>query len=480
MKMTLKPLQYRILLKLASRRQVGLNTLVESSLPHRSLNLKRRARWQEEIRLQIDLMSIYGLILIEEQMGTRICIAPEYVIAWSNDQVDTPTLPKKQPRPSIVLPLLAATIVATATSACGNLTPLSRTTQAPVVSIYNPEGTPPPERMEQFFNPKSGNMVYRFCVGYECPEPTPKVPVTNPTSVVTEIDNMGNVSHVTQQTTMLPVSVNGPVTTSLAKNPIVSSNATPTKNQATSSVTYQLNQQRRASLEANQAAQAPRDYTTSAKPSGKENADFPSAQMKPLPAPVSVTPPPTPTVKRGGTIQDMLPITSTPERAPDKPQANNLVFEKPLLATAKHRSVGAIATQEIVSETTVSGSASSNFSTAEAFVLTWADLWSEKKADAYFSLYASDFWPTYGDAKSRASFEHQRRIVMSKTGEIKVGVDVVKVVERQNSATVRFWQTYSSKTFNSRVMKSMHLVKVDGNWKIHRERLIHVPQNPVA
>ena len=79
-----------------------------------------------------------------------------------------------------------------------------------------------------------------------------------------------------------------------------------------------------------------------------------------------------------------------------------------------------------------------------------------------------------------SDFEQQRRSVMLRPGDIKVGVEVVKVDEKGDKATVRFWQNYESKSFKSRVMKSLELVKVDGDWKIRRERLIPVPQNPIA
>ena len=69
---------------------------------------------------------------------------------------------------------------------------------------------------------------------------------------------------------------------------------------------------------------------------------------------------------------------------------------------------------------------------------------------------------------------------MTRAPSIKVGVEVVKVEEKDGKATVRFWQHYDSKTFKSRVMKSLELVKVDGDWRIRRERLIPVPQNPIA
>ena len=112
-------------------------------------------------------------------------------------------------------------------------------------------------------------------------------------------------------------------------------------------------------------------------------------------------------------------------------------------------------------------------SSAEDFLAGWASKWSVKDADAYFNLYAKDFWPSYGH-KSLSSWEQQRRLVMARPGAIKVGVEVVKVEEKDGKASVRFWQSYESKSFKSRVLKSLELVKADGDWKIHRERLIPV------
>ena len=154
---------------------------------------------------------------------------------------------------------------------------------------------------------------------------------------------------------------------------------------------------------------------------------------------------------------------------------------KPGKATAGDHAVGGIAATEMVTETSVKGLAAAGIAnSAEAFIVGWADLWAGKKADAYFGLYASDFWPTYGDAKSMSAFEQQRLSVMVRPGDIKVGVELVKVEDKGDKATVRFWQNYESKSFKSRVLKSMELVKVDGDWKIRRERLIPVPQNPIA
>lgn len=484
MKMTLKPIQSRILVKLGTARQLSFNRLAEAAMPSRKLDPESRSRWDDEIRLQIELLGVYGLIQIVEQMGIRTCIAPDFVVRWVPEhqaKVATMQQTGKKYRPAIVLPLLAASLVAVATTACSNLPGMKQDTPAPVVSPYNAAGTPPPERMEQFYNPQSNTMVYRFCVGSECPAPTPKKP--RPTmSVVTEIDNNGMSSPVEQKisptfadkTLQLP---SQPVRDTLKDVRALPKTAHNDKGAA--AVAAQLEQQRRAILEASGAAQAPTTAPTAAKLSGKTLQDI-GAPVISNPAPPASPSAPSAVRKDKSSVQDMLPTTGI--RVPAGPQAKAHTPSATALAKAAvaNRAVGGIAQHEMVTETSVRSSTPEKASSPEAFLLGWADLWSAKNADAFFGLYAKDFWPTYGDAKSFGDFEHLRRSVMTRAPAIKVGIEVVKVEAKDDKATVRFWQNYQSKTFKSRVMKSLELVKVDGDWKIRRERLIPVPQNPIA
>lgn len=484
MKMTLKPIQSRILVKLGTARQLSFTRLAEVAMPSRKLDPESRSRWDNEIRLQIELLGLYGLIQIEEQMGIRTCTAPEFVVRWVPDHLkraDAMQKAGKKYRPSIVLPLIAASLVAVATTACSNLPGMKQDTPAPVVSPYNATGTPPPERMEQFYNPQSNSMVYRFCVGSECPAPTPKKP--KPTmAVVTEIDNTGASIPVDQKISptfsdktaqLLAKPVGGVVKDSMLKP------KTAMNDKGAAAVAAQLEQQRRAILEASGAAQAPTTAPTAAKLSVKTLQDA-GAPVFNKPTPQGSPAAPGAVRKDKSPVQDMLPTTGT--RVPTGPQAKADTPAAPVLAkaTTADRAVGGIAQHEMVTETSVRSTAPEKAGSPEAFLLGWADLWSAKNADAFFGLYAKDFWPTYGDAKSFGDFEHQRRNVMTRAPAIKVGVEVVKIDAKDDKATVRFWQNYESKTFKSRVMKSLELVKVDGDWKIRRERLIPVPQNPIA
>lgn len=484
MKMTLKPIQSRILVKLGTARQLSFNRLAEVAMPSRKLDPESRSRWDHEIRLQIELLGLYGLIQIEEQLGVRTCTAPEFVIRWVPDHLKRAAAMQKagkKYRPSIVLPLIAASLVAVATTACSNLPGMKQDTPAPVVSPYNATGTPPPERMEQFYNPQSKTMVYRFCVGSECPAPTPKKP--KPTmAVVTEIDGTGASIPVEQK--IVPTFADKSQPT-LAKpvGAVVKEMKFPAKtaqnDKGAAAIAAQLEQQRRAILEASGASQAPTSSPTAAKLSVKTLQDA-GAPVFNKPTPQGSPSAPGAVRKDKSPVQDMLPTTGT--RVPAGPQAKAATPTAPVLAkaAATDRAVGGIAQHEMVTETAVRSTAPEKAGSPEAFLLGWADLWSAKNADAFFNLYAKDFWPTYGDAKSFGDFEHQRRNVMTRAPSIKVGIEVVKIDTKDDKATVRFWQNYESKSFKSRVMKSLELVKVDGDWKIRRERLIPVPQNPIA
>ena len=84
MKMTLKPIQSRILVKLGTARHLSFNRLVEVSMPSRKLDPESRSRWDNEIRLQIELLGLYGLIQIQEQLGVRTCIC----LLYTSDAAD--------------------------------------------------------------------------------------------------------------------------------------------------------------------------------------------------------------------------------------------------------------------------------------------------------------------------------------------------------------------------------------------------------
>ena len=517
MKLKLKPLQAKILVKLGTAREMPFDQLAKALMPVREMQGMSLAEWDNEIRLNIELLAVYGVIQIPDRLGVRFCVAPDFVVRWADVHRVRSAAEGKKYKPSIAIPLVVATVLATATTGCSTFPGMTQSTPAPVVKAYNADGTPPPERMEQFYNARTGNMVYRFCVGHECPLPTPKKPVQK-IAVVTETNPDGTTTPVEQKSVFASGDNISPTQnaaeTRKAVREALSSPKTASNNAAAAALAAQLNEQRRAIQAAAGVEQSP------ATP-----VNAPKLSVKTLGAGSGQAPAPAPSPTAKPSIQDNSPVLpSTGTRIPSAPSAKASVLGGPTLASVgmAREAVGGVAANVQVAETPMTtsnpetdqmvslgkavvvaaagamGGAAAGVSgaiaaahvadhvvdkaiarvagdtSAEDFLAGWASKWSAKDADAYFNLYAKDFWPSYGQAKSLSSWEQQRRLVMTRPGAIKVGVEVVKVEEKDGKASVRFWQSYESKSFKSRVLKSLELVKANGDWKIHRERLIPV------
>src|SRR5712691_10350667 len=99
----------------------------------------------------------------------------------------------------------------------------------------------------------------------------------------------------------------------------------------------------------------------------------------------------------------------------------------------------------------------------------WAEAWSKKDANAYFSYYAGDFKPPGGEA--RPAWEKARRERIAAPKSIEVEVDSPKVTLRgNNEASVTFRQNYRSDKLTSSNTKTLELVKADGRWQIQEEK----------
>lgn len=477
MKLTLKPLQSRILVKLGTAGELSINRLVEAAMPRRGLSPDKRSRWDHEIRLQIELLGLYGLVQLVDRLGQRFCVAPAFVVQWSSAHIQQPPVKGKKPKPSIMLPLLAASVLSTASTGCSTFPGMTQDTPAPVVARYNAEKTPPPERMEQFYNPRTGNMVYRFCVGSECPGPTPKKPIQT-LPVVTEVNLDGNTTRVAPE----PGLAFGQAKPS-AKVVSVSKAKTAEVDPAKADAQRTAANDKATAAIAAQRQELQNAARVSITPSAPSPA--PKLSVKTMgadPRPAVVPPRPAPAATEGGQL--FVPANEKGMRVPSAPSAKAAPLEANKLAMstlpARVEPVGGSTTPIMVTDTAEQTSGATSSNSAEQFVAGWANLWSEKKADSYFKLYANDFWPTYGQNQSASVWESLRRDVMTRPGAIKVGVELVKVVEKEDKAVVRFWQTYESKSFRSRVLKSLELVKADGDWKIRRERLIPVDSAPTV
>lgn len=468
MKLQLTPLQIRILVKLRTAEHLDLSRLVEALMPSYDMTAEQRGSWNNEIRLQIDLMRLYGLIQVVDLPNMCVCSATRAVVEWMPRHLQRSTTESKKYRPSILLPLLATSMLAPASTGCSILPGMAQNQPATVVSRYNAEGIAPPERMEQFYNPRTGSMVYRFCVGAECPEPTPKKPIAR-MPVTTEIGPDGR-AMPPEPLARLPTTQPNPIAAAPAAK---STPRTAGNDPAAAAITTQLNAQRAALQK-----------TAGIEPTPTAPQATPKTSVKTMIAPTPVVNPARPTPTAPDTpSQPVEPAHEKPMRAPSAPQATAPSPDRAKLAAApsvaKAEPAGGITHRIMVTETTETSTektsaATISLATPAEFVANWVVLWESKNADQYFGLYAADFWPTYGAKASSESWKKQRRKHLERDGTIKVNVQIVKAMENDNKATVRFWQIYQSSTFKSRVFKSLELVKFDGDWKIRREHLIPV------
>jgi tetratricopeptide (TPR) repeat protein len=150
-----------------------------------------------------------------------------------------------------------------------------------------------------------------------------------------------------------------------------------------------------------------------------------------------------------------VPAPQKPAAAPEKPapaaEKPAAVPEKP--AATAQKAPAADATAEIAK--TLNG---------------WAQAWSKKDADAYFSYYAKDFKTPGGQA--RAEWEKARRARIAAPKSIAVSVGAPKVtLSGANQATATFRQSYKSDVLKANGNKTVVLVKgADGRWLIQQEK----------
>jgi ketosteroid isomerase-like protein len=105
-----------------------------------------------------------------------------------------------------------------------------------------------------------------------------------------------------------------------------------------------------------------------------------------------------------------------------------------------------------------------------AAVHAWAKAWSAKNVGGYLKSYAPDLVLPKGE--NRASWEKTRkeRIGKPKSISVTIASPEVKVIDSTH-AKVTFKQVYRSSGLNSETGKTLLMVKSNGKWLIHEERI---------
>ena len=106
---------------------------------------------------------------------------------------------------------------------------------------------------------------------------------------------------------------------------------------------------------------------------------------------------------------------------------------------------------------------------ATAIVEAWARAWSEQRVEDYLSFYSSTFEPAA--ELSLGEWESQRKKRVSEPARIEVLVAMadLRTLDKDRVEVV-FLQSYESDLMADLVVKTLLLVREDGNWKIDAER----------
>jgi tetratricopeptide (TPR) repeat protein len=100
----------------------------------------------------------------------------------------------------------------------------------------------------------------------------------------------------------------------------------------------------------------------------------------------------------------------------------------------------------------------------------WAKAWSTKNVSAYLKSYAPDLVLAKGE--SRANWEKTRKERIGKPKSISVTIASPEVkISDATHAKVTFKQVYRSSGLNSETWKTLLMVKSNGKWLIHEERI---------
>lgn len=164
-----------------------------------------------------------------------------------------------------------------------------------------------------------------------------------------------------------------------------------------------------------------------------------------------------------------------PTPAPVAAPAKTIVQAEPV-KPAQATSTPAPAAKPVVeaakpqSEKSVPDAKSDDNTAVLATVEAWARAWSGKNVPEYLKFYAPDLVLVKGE--SRKNWEQTRRDRISKPKSISVNIlspDVTLV--DATHAKVTFRQQYRASSFNSETWKTLAMVKSEGKWLIHEERI---------
>jgi tetratricopeptide (TPR) repeat protein len=102
-------------------------------------------------------------------------------------------------------------------------------------------------------------------------------------------------------------------------------------------------------------------------------------------------------------------------------------------------------------------------------VNAWAKAWSARDTKGYFNAYSNDF-QSAKRGESRKTWMEERTLRITEKDNITVEIQSPQVAIANNTATVKFRQTYVAGSLKSEMRKTLVLTKQNGKWQIKQER----------
>ena len=98
----------------------------------------------------------------------------------------------------------------------------------------------------------------------------------------------------------------------------------------------------------------------------------------------------------------------------------------------------------------------------------WANAWSAQDMKGYLGYYGNDFQTPKGI--SRKAWADERHARIEGKNKIDIKIESPQVTIADNTATVKFRQSYISNRFTANSRKTLILLKQSGKWQIQQER----------
>ena len=107
----------------------------------------------------------------------------------------------------------------------------------------------------------------------------------------------------------------------------------------------------------------------------------------------------------------------------------------------------------------------------------WANAWSDQDLQGYFSVYSETYRPALG--QSQDEWRKLRRTRVSKPQWIELDLQDIRVRQvSEDLIQVKLKQHYRSDFYQDQVLKSLNLIKEDGEWRIQMERSLGMVWGP--